>query len=415
MATTERNLKDKCYVATGNVGDRFVGIKASTERVSIHFPIGYQLSSEDKSLRKDVITLFRILASFMKQDKVISTKNFNSQQNVEFPLHSYLKIITKYLSEGKYYVESDPEYKISLTGKISWSRTIKSQIGLIQNGNLIFTKTISRNFSPKLNKQITQIHKFCVYDAFDKLGWIYISSKPEFPGHPPSVKESIQILNKKKAQSHNDNEQELFQDMLNILKYIDNENSNKDYFFGTDYFERVWEGMIDKAFGVNDKQKYFPESRWLLRQGFEKEKRALCPDSIMIYNDKFYVLDAKYYRYGFTGNVDHLPNSADINKQITYGEYIYNNFQIYEYKLFNAFLLPYNMNDNPFNLRAIFGNIGEAVGGWRKNDKFFERIQGIVIDTRFLMYNYLRMSDRYKQELSNTIESFMAIANGTLP
>ena len=28
----------------------------------------------------------------------------------------------------------------------------------------------------------------------------------------------------------------------------------KQYFFGTDHFENVWERMIDKAFGIEDKQ-----------------------------------------------------------------------------------------------------------------------------------------------------------------
>ena len=387
----ENNLKNKCHVATGNTGDRFVGIKADRENVSIHFPIGYCLPDDEKILREDIVNLLRILSAFAR--------------DTDLPINSYLKIITKFLSDGRYYVETAPEYKIGAIGKISWSRTIKSQIGLIQNGNLIFTKTVARNFTPKLNEQITRIHKFCVYEAFDKLGRLYVSSKPELPGQCPPVKESIQILNKKLANSHNDNEQELFQAMLNILKYKDNENANKNYFFGTDYFERVWEGMIDRAFGIADKQKYFPKSRWLFRHGSEKEKYSLFPDSIMIYNDKFYILDAKYYRYGCTGNGDHLPNSADINKQITYGEYIYKNFQVRDDELFNAFIFPYNMNDNPFKSKKIFANIGEAVGDWRNNDKNFERIQGIVVDTRFLMLNYLRMSDKYKRELIAAVQS----------
>lgn len=148
MNTVEQNLRDKCYVATGNIGDKFVGVRANTERISVHFPIGYRLSNDDKVLREDVIALFKVLADFMKKDKVISMKNFNVQQNVNFPIHSYLKIIKKYLSEGRYYIESEPEYKIGVTGKISWSRTIKNQLGLFQNGNLIFTKTVARHLNP---------------------------------------------------------------------------------------------------------------------------------------------------------------------------------------------------------------------------------------------------------------------------
>ena len=151
--------------------------------------------------------------------------------------------------------------------------------------------------------------------------------------------------------------------------------------FGTDYFERVWEGMIDKAFGIEDKQKYFPHSRWLLNYGRDKEKNPLMPDTIMIYNGKFYVLDAKYYRYGVSGNSEHLPNSSDINKQITYGEYIAQHSQIPNEKLFNAFLLPYNMNNNPFGLKLTFGNFGEAVGDWKENIHYYERVRAGTRDS----------------------------------
>ena len=46
--------------------------------------------------------------------------------------------------------------------------------------------------------------------------------------------------------------------------------------------------------------------------------------------------------------------------------------------LFNAFIMPYNMGKNFFKLDKVVGNIGEAVGDWRNNNKPYERIQGIV-------------------------------------
>ena len=404
MNNLEKTLKDRCHVVTSYEGDRFVGIKADTESAEIYFPIGWSLSEDDKTIRKDIITLFNILYDFMKKDKLISARNFNNPQDVEFPIHAYLKIITRFLNDGKYYVESDPEYKVGAKGSVSWSRTLRSQKGIVKNGNLIFTNTIARHLTPNFNKQITQIHKFCVYEAFDKLGWLYIANKPELPGICPSVRESIQILTQKISHSHNDNEQELFGAMLNMLKYMDEQNSEKNYLFGTDYFERIWEGMINKAFGIKDKTGYIPKTRWLFDYGKGKENSPLFPDSIMIYKDKIYVLDAKYYKYGQTGNTDDLPGSADINKQITYGEYIARHLQIPNEKLFNAFLLPYNMTDNKFAFESVFGNFGEAVGDWKDNTKNYERVQGIVVDTRFLMYNYLTISENYQKNLAKSIE-----------
>lgn len=35
--------------------------------------------------------------------------------------------------------------------------------------------------------------------------------------------------------------------------------------------------------------------------------------------------------------------------------------------LFNAFIMPYNMEENYFKLNSFVGNIGEAIGDWRYN------------------------------------------------
>ena len=65
------------------------------------------------------------------------------------------------------------------------------------------------------------------------------------------------------------------------------------------------------------------------------------------------------------------------------------------------------MADNPFKLTSFVGNIGEAVGDWRANDRNYERIQGIVVDTRHLMYNYIGTPDEQKRELAECIEKVL--------
>jgi hypothetical protein len=270
-----------------------------------------------------------------------------------------------------------------------------------------------RSVTPNANKQITQIHRFCVYEAFEKMGWLYVPFMPDKPGPHPGIKESIYILDKKLVATNDDVEQELFNAMRDMLVYIDERSSDKQYFFGTDFFENVWERMIDKAFGVEDKEQYFPRTRWLLDYGRDKEKRPLQPDTIMIYGDKYYVLDAKLYRYGWDPKPEHLPNSADINKQITYGEYIEQARNLPNEKLYNAFIMPYNKEDNLFMLNSDVGNIGEAVSDWKTNVKNYERIQGIVVDTRYLMYNYIGTSEQQKKEMAMCIEK--VLTRGPVP
>lgn len=145
----------------------------------------------------------------------------------------------------------------------------------------------------------------------------------------------------------------------------------------------------------------------MLDFGKYKEKYPLMPDSIMVYNGKYYVLDAKCYRYGWTGNPDHLPNASSISKQITYGEYLDKAFSIGNDSLFNAFIMPYNMKKNFFGLKEPIGVIGEAVSDWKTNKLNYERIQGIVIDTRYLMYHYMGNPIKGKVALADCIEAVL--------
>ncbi|WP_278697525.1 LlaJI family restriction endonuclease [Anaerobutyricum hallii] len=404
----QKNIRDRCHVNTNDDGDSFVGVKADTDDAIIYFPIGYQLPANDDDLRVDINNLLGVLAAFMKEDRVIEVSKFEAPRTVDFPMHAYLKVIRSFLRMGRYYIETDPQFRTDTKGKTSWPRTVREQRALVQkNGSLVFTNMTVRSVTPNANKQITQIHRFCVYEAFEKMGWLYVPFMPDKPGPHPGIKESIYILDKKLVATNDDVEQELFNAMRDMLVYIDERSSDKQYFFGTDFFENVWERMIDKAFGVEDKEQYFPRTRWLLDYGRDKEKRPLQPDTIMIYGDKCYVLDAKLYRYGWDPKPEHLPNSADINKQITYGEYIEQTRRLPNEKLYNAFIMPYNKENNLFMLNSNFGNIGEAVSDWKPNVKNYERIQGIVVDTRYLMYNYIGTSDQQKKEMAVCIEKVL--------
>lgn len=410
---SEFNIKDHCHVNTNEDGDRFVGIKADTDDAMVYFPIGYQLPDEDKAIRNDIRHLIQVLPEFTtRDDRLLAVNKFAAPQSVDFPINAYTSVIEYYFDiGGKYYVETEQTYKVAPTGKQDWARTARKQMPLVQckNGvsSFIYTNFEVRSTTPNDTKLITLINKYCVYEAFERLGWLYVPYKPEKPSGYPDIKTSIQIVRSKLASTYDDKKKRLFQGMKDMLEYMDEKTSDKQFYFGTDDFDHVWEKLIDRAFGERDKEKYFPRSRWLLDYGKYKEKHPLMPDTIMIYNDKYYILDAKCYKYGRTGIPDHLPNGSSINKQITYGEYLEKYKGVKTDSLFNAFIMPYNMEENYFKLNSLVGNIGEAIGDWRYNKKPYERIQGIVMDTRYLMYHYSGKPLKEKVALAECIEAVL--------
>ena len=128
------------------------------------------------------------------------------------------------------------------------------------------------------------------------------------------------------------------------------------------------------------------------------------PDTIMIRDNNVYVLDGKYYKYGYTRSNSDLPNTSSIHKQITYGEYIDSNPSFSFKKIYNAFILPGDIQKQKTMSKKQMYYIGYAVSDWKKGDKPYERIAGIVIDTKFLMYEYLS-KDKLIKDLAEEIEN----------
>lgn len=407
------DIKEHCHINSNEDGDRFVGIKADSDNAMVYFPIGYELPETDAEIRMDIKHLIQVLSEFTtKEDRLLAINKFAAPQTVDFPINAYKNVIEYYFSiGGTYYVEKEQAYITAPKGKQDWARTVRRQMPLVQSKNgvssFVFTQFEVRSSTPNDMKEITQINRFCVYEAFKRLGWLYVPYMPEVPGPHPDIKTSVRIVQNKLAATNDDKKKVLFRSMKDMLEYMDEKTSDKQFYFGTDDFDHVWEKLIDRAFGEKNKDQYFPRSRWFLSYGKYKEKRPLMPDSIMIYNGKYYILDAKCYKYGWTGIPDHLPNSSSISKQITYGEYLEKYKGINADSLFNAFIMPYNMTKNRFHLTSFVGNIGEAVGDWRHNKKYYERIQGIVMDTRYLMYHYAGKLTKEKVALAECIETVL--------
>lgn len=409
------NLSVHCHINQNGNNDRFVGIKIDTNKAMVYFPIGYRLSDNDDGIRQDILLLIAVLSIFSNyKDGVVTTQKFEMTHLVNFPINAYINIVRYFLQQNTYYMEKEQIMKVKDSGKIDWSTSLRRNISFFQkDGTPFFERYTVKGSTTNENNLITQIHKYCVFEAFTVIGWLFTSNLPPNPHIKLDKDRFLFVLRKKLGVTYNDNDKQLFQAMISMIEYIDTENSEKQYYFGTDRFEYVWEKLIDEAFGIKSKEEYFPRTQWNLKYGSTKNNFALEPDSIMIHDNKVYVLDAKYYRYGISGIPNHLPESTSINKQITYGEYI-KNCQALKDKygdrtIYNAFLMPYNKDENPFDIQnQYFANIGEATGEWKNGKHFYERVQGIVIDIRFLMKNYYGSQTEKIQKLAKVIEEALA-------
>ena len=104
-----------------------------------------------------------------------------------------------------------------------------------------------------------------------------------------------------------------------------------------------------------------------------------------------------------------MPGTGAILKQIAYAEFIETQLREIpdqaEDDIFNAFILPYAAEDGR-NVETGYRleKFGYAESDWRKGDKPYERIYGILLDVRSIMQRHPKSSDKDIEELASLIE-----------
>ena len=404
---SSKTLCERCRNSTNFKEDTFVGVNCSDGDISVNFPLGFHISEDENELRKDILLLINVL-SHNTDDKKSEFNDDTDYKNFELPIQSYLYIIIDYFNRG-YYHEKDIVYETGKSGKINWSKTIKTQKAYIQDNDIFYLDYMTKKKDTNENQIITLIHEYCVYESFEKLGWIFSSFMPKRSRIKFNKKIFMCAIKKKIVGTFNDVNKQLLIHMLAIVESLGNEGPVKNYKYGTNRFEYIWEKLIDKKYGIENKKNFFPKTKWILGEKIY-ENSTLEPDSIMIVDRKVFVLDAKYYKFGQTKYPGHLPNSSSINKQITYGEYISFNSKFKdEYGnnpvVFNAFIMPYDSKGKAFHTNTELFYIGNAVSEWKISDgtKTYEAVVGILLDVKTLMKNYRNdIYDIYK--LADLIE-----------
>lgn len=405
MKMNSKSLKQRCKISMNTKDDSFVGIRIETDDIYISFPMGYDIGqADDRELRKEILSLMNVLQRFNSNQINKNSNISNSYNKLKFPILSYQFIVLDYLSNG-YYIEKEIYYSNDSKGKINWKQTIQKKKSYISNNSAIYLDFFVKKNIINENTMLTRIHEFCVYESFKKIGWLYTDFIPKKLSVKFNKSQFLTILNDAISATNNDNKKRVFTSMINIINAV-NEGTGmtSSNSFGACSFEYVWEKMIDYIFGISNKEIYFPKATWSLINPSRNIKSSLLrPDTIIKKDNKIYIIDAKYYKYGITRNQLHLPASSSIEKQITYGEYILSdtfrdivsdNIEV----VYNAFIMPAKLNSKNYEF------IGIATGDWKKSDKTYENVVGVLVDTKYLIDSCSRENNREIDRLSSLIE-----------
>lgn len=391
--STESSIKKPTFVCSvAKAGNAFVGLKYEKNELEIVFPMGYNIvDSENPEFefqsRKDILNLISVLSSYGDEENkghIDQDSNDTKEQNL-FPIHSYLYICSDFLTHG-YYVETDVIYRKSNSGKINWPRTIKHiEPNVCENG-VFYSNFVTRKVNYNENELITKVHQWCVYQSFLKIGFLFCSFLPQKPALEFNKELFKSVVLSKMSETFNEKSMMLMQNMLNIIEYKDKSKDAKTETFGTYEFENSWEGMVESIYGTEDKTKFYPQGLWITDREYPDSE--LMPDSIMktAKDDKrIFVIDSKYYQRGLDQRKNYgLPHTADMLKQVAYGEFV-EHLGNDGTNVYNVFLMPYNAKENTSSPKYT----GFAKLKWKepKLDKQYRKIHGVLLDTRWVMEN----------------------------
>lgn len=434
--------KNFIFLKTAKKGDDFVGIKITENEREITFPMAYVPASEKLSVskilpneRREIIRLINTICGCTNFKKGERISSLNGKTAIDFPIKSALFIIEDFLDRGSYYTEKETLYTKSTSGKISWTRTIKNIKPIISESGIAFLNFINRKNRIQENQLITELHKYCVYKSFELLGFLFTSSLTEKgllqeSDISKNKKYYADFLQEKIDSTHLEASIELFSNMKDFINGFDSESEIKNAAYGTQCFQVVWESLIEKMFSTisqKQKEKYFyPQTRWIFQNGRKRTNSPLRPDTIMIQDEKCFIIDAKYYSFAALANQKSenadgentdkaqngsIPGSDSIQKQITYAEFIDSsidnnkdsessqNFRFEPQNIYNIFILPES------NAEKLFSYKGYATTNWKDNSKNYHKIHAITLDTKFLLENAGKKSSEMKKRLAEICAS----------
>ena len=359
----QTSLFDRCKVNTNWDEDIFVGLKCDGDDISIHFPLGFEISHDEKELRSDILLLLDTIKSTTSRKESEYVQGIKSFEQVSFPVQAYLEVIFDFYKRG-YYKEIEALYNVAKKGKINWNRTIKTQKVYIQDGNAYYLDFVTKNNSLQNDQMITLIHEYCVYESFDKMGWLFTHSMPRKPRIKFNYRLFKGILVDKIASAFNDKNRMLFRNLLAIIDYTGSGFSNKNFQYGTYRFEYIWESLVDKVYGISGKEEFFPKTYWNI-------------DKNVAYGE--YIDEQKRFRQKYGDNM----------------------------KVYNAFLMPFNSQSDKWMTEDKVIRIGQAYGDWKTNLKSYEKVQGIVVDIKYMMKLSTRQNEEEIRVLADKIAKYV--------
>lgn len=407
----------------------------------------------DAALLQKFKTIIKVIKKYNGQSQQISLYNGEEERKTFNRLAISLYILHDYFENGLYTNQKE-NIELNGEGEILWSNTIDGTSAFIKQSAPYYLDFYTRknednelDFIKRLHAAVitncsNELKNADILNLFDLDEAILTQEKIEDFGDTDFIKYRLekelktQFVTKK-------------QNLLKTLyTYISEADSTKTFeafsFYGTNSFNLVWEkacaelfdSISDKTFGelkkyniiIEEKienpnydseintsgEKFLKDSepfknliekiKWTFNDFAVRVAETLEPDIISIYDNSFFILDAKYYCIKAEKNkIQSQPGIQDVVKQFAYHRAFLKFTKKFNFSnIVNAFLVPKKTSSE---LRENFRIAGKAELPLMQDYalKPLSPIQIVELEPEFVYSHYLN-SKKITEKLSELLE-----------
>lgn len=261
-----------------------------------------------------------------------------------FQFYSMIWLIRDYIDNG-YYTETERVVRRGNQGRVDWKHTLRRSGIYFDGNNLLYRDFYVRKNRLSEENLLAQIYKCCLAYSVECIGFLYNVSQTERSAFRIDSTGDVGFMcyhaQKELGRTFNSYKQILLRHLLTILKGRQGKIRAINFCMHDKEFEYVFEFLVNSVFGTEVVQDFYNEYSYEI-DGKRVAASKLRPDTIMKNSmggkPDFYVIDAKYYNYGYTKNSRDLPQASAIAKQIGYNHYL---SQSENKTFYSIFLLPF--------------------------------------------------------------------------
>ena len=401
------------FIAPAQKGEyEYIGFDLEANAGRFVFPCRYIASGrenaadaeqekEQKEEAKKIISLIK---------RVQKEFSLGGSGDESFQFYSMVWLIRDYIDNG-YYTETERVVRRGGQGRIDWKHTLRHSGIYFDGKNLLYRDFyVQKNRLDEANL-LAQIYKCCLAYSAECIGFLYNVSQTERSVFRMDSSADVGFMfyhvQKELGRTFNSYKQMLLRHLLTILKGRQGKIRAVSLCMHDKEFEYVFEFLVNSVFGTEVVQDFYNEYCYVIGDNHNRFSASkLRPDTIMknpmaseSVEPDFYVIDAKYYNYGYTGNPRDLPQASAIAKQIGYNYYLrdnYNETDENRKEFYSIFLLPFAKGDEYDYIEYIgyATNSSSSANKMDKEDKKMDKVAVCRVDLKTLVDVYFNVAHK---------------------